>query len=474
LVTVVAAGLLALALFLGRDALGGRVYLDRNVYNWNVWYCGAEAVAEHRDPYRVEPLRTCEHRVRGASFEQPWAVIPMPLPGYSLALLWPLLALPFLAGKAVWIAIVLAALGLSAWCTARLTGLWFPAVLLIFAPAIGVLNLTYGGLEPIGIAALCAAALALERGRPGLCGALCVAAMIEPHVGLPAVAAVFVLVPRSRLAIVLGAAVLGGLTVALLGWAGVIEYVWGVLPEQSAGEALISVSQYGLTHVLHVAGVAARIATTLGSLWYLGAIALGVAAAARICARFGRSGAIVLVPVAVSLFGGLYVHNHQITAALPGALLLATLPLQRRWLALAAVALLAFPWEFVTRWQEGVACIAVAASILVLAPELALPRRLVVAGVAPILLLLAWLFVDGLPHNTFALVAHPESIGVNDLATSAWTKFLLWVPGRSVDDAATLLLKLPWWLALFALTLLSALVLRSPANAPDRSPATGT
>ena len=471
LIVVVAAGLLALASYFVRDAAHGRAFLERNVYNWPVWYCGAEAVSEHRDPYRVEPLRSCEHRVRGATFKQRWAVIPMPLPGYSLVLMWPLLALPFFAGKTVWIAVVFVALGISAWSSARLTGVWFPAVLLILAPTVGVLNLLYGGLEPIGIAALCVAALAFERNRPSLGGALTVLALIEPHLGVPAVVAAFALIPRSRVAIVAGAAIFALASVALLGWGTVVEYVRAVLPAQSAGEGAISTQQYSLTHLVYLAGVSTKVATTLGSIWYLGAIALGTFAAARIRALFGRASAVVLVPVAISLFGGLYVHNHQITAALPGALLLATLPLRHRWLAIAAVALLAFPWEFSTRSQEVVACFAVCASILVLAPGLTLSRRLVVSCVLPVLFAIGWSFVDALPHSRFALAAQPATIAANDLATTAWTKFLLWTPGRTVDDAATFLLKIPWWLALFALALLATLVLLQPARAGDRSAA---
>ena len=468
---VVTAGLLALAFYFVRDAAHGRAFLERNVYNWSVWYCGAEAVSEHRDPYRVEPLRACEHRVRGAVFKQRWAVIPMPLPGYSLVLMWPLLVLPFFAGKAVWIAVVFATLGISAWGSARLTGLGFPAVLLIFAPTVGVLNLMYGGLEPVGIAALCVAALAFERNRPSLGGTLTVLALIEPHLGVPAVVAVFALIPRSRVAIVAGAAILALASIALLGWGTVVEYVGAVLPAQSAGEATISTQQYSFTHLLYVAGAPTKVATTLGSIWYLGAIALGTLAAARIRALFGRASAVVLVPVAISLFGGLYVHNHQITAALLGALLLATLPLRHRWLAITAVALLVFPPEFGTRSQEVVACLGVCASILVLASGLPPSRRLVVSCVLPVLFAVGWSFADALPHGNFALAAQPATIAANDLATTAWTKFLLWTPGRTVDDAAPFFAKIPWWLALFALTLVATLVLLQPARVGDRSAA---
>jgi len=467
---VVAAGLLVLIFYFVRDAHDGRAYLERNAYNWHVWYCGAEAVTQHRDPYRVEPLRTCEHRLRGPAFEQAWAVIPMPLPGYSLALLWPLLKLPFLVGKTVWIALALAALLASAWFSARLTRLSFPAVVLIFAPTVGVLNVIYGGLEPLGILALCAAAFALERNRPALAGVLTALACIEPHLGLPAAVAAFFLVPRSRLAIALSAGALALATVTLLGWPTVVEYLRAVLPQQSAGEAVLSHDQFGLAHMLHVLGVPTAVATSLGSLQYLAAIAFGTFAAARVRALYGRPAAIVLIPVALSFLGGIYLHNHQITAALPGALLLATLPIRFRGLAIAAVALLAFPWEFGTRSLEVLACFAVTASILVLAYEVALPLRLALGGLVSFLFVASWHVIDRLPHGLFALAARPETIAANDLATSAWTKFLLWTPGRTVEDAATLLAKAPWWIALLALTF-AALFAAVPASAKEKSPA---
>jgi hypothetical protein len=463
---VVAAGLIVLVFYFVRDAHPGRGYLDRNAFNWDIWYCGAQAISQHRDPYLVEPIRSCEHFVRGRSFGnnwKTWVVIPMPLPGYSLAILWPLLKLPFLVMKAVWIGLVLAALLATAWFSSRLTRLPFAAVLLIFAPTIGVLNIVYGGLEPIGILALCAGAFALERNRPAVAGTLSVLACIEPHLGLPAAVATFVLVPRSRVAIGLTASVFALATVALLGWPTVLEYVRGVLPEQSSGEAVLSHLQYSLAHVLHLAGVTTKIATTLGSISYLAAIAFGTYAASRIRALYARPAAILLVPVAVSLLGGLYVHNHQITAALPGALLLATLPFRGRWLAVAAAALLAFPWEFATRSLEILACLAVCTSILLLATEIPPARRVMVASVTPVLFALGWSFADALPSGTFALAARPETIAAADLATSAWTKFLLWTPGRAVESASTLLLKVPWWLALLALTL-AAIMLCVPSR----------
>jgi hypothetical protein len=283
--------------------------------------------------------------------------------------------------------------------------------------------------------------------------------MLEPHVGLPAVAAIFLLVPRSRVAVAATGALFAIVSVALLGWPTVVEYVRDVLPAQSAGEAAISWQQYSLTHLLYLAGIPVKAATTLGSAWYLAAIAFGTYAAAKIRATFGSNAAIVLVPVAISLFGGLYVHNHQITAALPAALLLATLPLRGRRLAVVAVALLAFPWEFVTRSEEVVAAFAVCASVLLLLTDHSIWRRLFDGVSVAVAFAIAWSLVDRIPHSSFALAADPASIRPEDFTTAAWTKFLLWTPGRAVDDAATVFLKAPWWLALLFLTLVAALAL---------------
>jgi hypothetical protein len=461
---------LCLAYYFARDIAHRGTFLEHNVYSWHVWYCAAEIVSRHRDPYLVEPLRACEHRLATIGF-QSWAVAPFPLPGYTLALMWPLLKLPFFVGKLAWIGIVFAALCISAWSLSRLTGLWFSTVLLIFAPTIGLLNVEYGGLEPVGIAALCLAAVAFERNRASIGGALTVVAMIEPHLGLPAVVAVFLLIPRARLAIVAGGIVLALASVAVLGWPTVVEYVRVILPAQSGGEAVMSVYQYSLTHVLHVLGAPAKVATTAGSIWYLGTIALGTFAAARIRARYGRASAIALVPVAISLFGGLYVHNHQITAALPGALLLATLPLRGRWLAIAAVALLAFPWQFDTRSQEAAAACGVCAAVFALTPKLPAAIRLATAALASEAFFLFRLLPRVLPHHRFPHAGPPPFIGPSELATVAWTKYLIWFPGRTTESAATLVTKIPWWLALFALTLVTLSVVFERTGARGGSPA---
>lgn len=455
---VAGAALLAFATFFVRSAiLHPAAFLHDNVINYDVWYCGAHVAAGHDDPYLVEPLRRCEHEVEpNIGWSGTWSVTPDPLPGYSFALMWPVLALPYHAGKMFWALLALAGLVIAAWSSARLLELPFWPVLAIFTPAIGMLNVIYGGPEPLAIAALCLAALALERERHSVAAGLASFAMIEPHVGLPAIAALAILVPRSRLALAVGLVVLAVLSLFVVGFGTNIEYVTKILPAQSYGESLISFRQYGLTHILYLLGAPARVAASLGSFSYLLMLALGIFAAARIHASSGRCAAVLLVPVATSLFGGLYLHSHQISAALPGALLLATFGAPYAWAAIAAVVLFAFPWTFDARLQEIGASFAVATSILSLVRTIGFPQRLILAAVVPIVFAAVWYLDLRLPHGKAHQTPQPALIRPSDPAPLAWSYLLRWTPGATVDDAATLLVKIPWWLALGGVTLAAA------------------
>ena len=439
------AGLLCLGVYLLRFIAFHPFFAD-NVRHYDIWYCGARVIGLHRDPYLVEPLRACEHAI--GAYQRAWIVEPGPLPGYAFALMWPVLALPLGIGKALWVVIALASLGVSAWCSSQLTKLPFIPVLAVFAPVVGMLNIRYGGLEPVAIAALCVAALALERGAPRTAAIFVTLAMIEPHVGLPAFLALAILVPGARPALAAGAVVLGALSVLLLGLGTNIEWLTTILPAQNAAESLFSVFQFGLTHVLYVLGVPARAATWLGSLSYILTIALGIVAAARIRTAYGRAAAIVLVPVATSLFGGVYVHDHQISAALPGALLLATLPFPPAGLAAGAVALLASLWSPDSPLLALSVAFAVGTSILLLAPKLRPGPRLALALLVPLAFAAYWRFDATLVHSRAAETAQPALIRPADPASVGWGYLLRWTPGDTVDDAATLLLKVPWWLGL--------------------------
>ncbi|MBC5811275.1 MAG: hypothetical protein GIW95_10575 [Candidatus Eremiobacteraeota bacterium] len=449
--------LLCFAAYLVRyPVLGSGNFLSGNLSNYNVWYCGLQAVKERRDPYLVEPIRTCEQNAEPQIHRKPWSVTPMPLPGYTLALLAPVLLLPYTTGKVLWLLLTLAALAFSAWCLTRLTRLPFAPLLAVMAPALFVLQIMYAGIEPFAVAALCAAALALERNRFTFAVVLAAFAMVEPHVGLPAVLALAILVPRARIALAGSLVALALLSVGMLGLATNVEYVRVVLPAQSAAESLYSFYQFGLTHVLWLLGAPAKVATTLGSLSYVATIALGIAVAARMRSGYGRAAAIVLVPVATSLFGGPYVHNHQIAAALPGALLLAVLDARLAWAAAVAVAMLAFPPLYDVRLQEALACFAVVTAIALLFGKWSWPRRLAFGVALAGALAVTMQLDERLPHAAMHETAQPQLIRADMPASAAWGYLLRWSPGAAVDDARTLVVKLPWWFALLALTVSAA------------------
>ena len=101
--------------------------------SFKAFYCAGAAVKEHRDPYLVEPMRSCERQI-APSTEPDGYVEPAPLPGYALVPFALLAMLP--AKAAAWvfaIFLVLAAI-LSACFLAPLLPAPRAAVLLALAP----------------------------------------------------------------------------------------------------------------------------------------------------------------------------------------------------------------------------------------------------------------------------------------------------------------------------------------------------
>ncbi len=452
---VVALGLVLFAFGIVRTAiLEPPSAAERYGQDFDVAYCGVRVAFARADPYLVEPLRGCERTLEPAR-RPVWSVTPMPLAGYALALLAPLGFMPYPAAKALWILVLFASFVLAAWALSRVVQRSFWFVALLCAPSIGALNLLYGEPVPLAIAALCAGAWAFQRQRPRLGAALVCVAMIEPHVGLAALAAVALLVPRARLVLAIGVALLACASVAMLGISEDLEYVATFLPAQALAE-LPANDQYSLAHVLALAGAPAALAMRAGSLQYALCVALGVYAAARILRSGGSPAAAVLVPVVPAMLGGLFVHDVEIAAALPGALLLATSDATAGKLAGFGALLLVFSADaaaLINRPLELALLVAVAAAALGLFPHTAFRARAVGAIVAP-LLWLAILHVaerEPLAHSTY--VPHPELVAAAALAPELWAMRIRAPDGWSIENDATFLLKLPLWAGLGAATL---------------------
>ncbi len=328
--------------------------IPRDPTDFQAFYCGAVITNAHGDPYRSEPLRTCEAAAMRATGIEPVAdlVVPAPLPGYAFALLGPLARLPFLLASEIWFVLGFCAVFGSIVLITRLTKLpplWI-ALALVFSE--GLASLGLGQLVPFVVVALCGCAYALQQRKPQLAALCAVASLIEPHLGLPAVLSMFVWIPETRRTLLACGAVLAALSLAALGVAGNVEYFTVVLPAHARCEVAWFSAQLSLSASLYRAGVPAPLAVKLGGLSYAVMLALGVWAGRRCALTCKEPAFLALVPVAFALVGGPFIHIHQMAAAIPAAFLLyARAPAARpmlRW----ALMLLAVPWEMIAEETE--------------------------------------------------------------------------------------------------------------------------
>jgi hypothetical protein len=438
--------------------------------DFRVVYCGAEAVRTGHDPYRVEPLRSCEHRVGREPGEPDWAVTPLPLPGYAIALFVPLSLLSFGVAKALYVVLLVLGFALAAACVAAIARMPTLAVAAVFAPTIGFgINLYYGEPVPLAIGALCAAAYALERGAPRSAAALAVLASVEPHVALPAILALALLVPRSRAALVIALVAGAALSLLAIGFAANVEYVAVLLPQHGTAE-LLARDQLGLSRYLALAGMPARAALALGSASYVAAIAFGIIVGRRAAAALDRPSLAMLFPVAAAMLGGSFIHDVQIAAALPAAVLLAPYA----WSARIAIALLVVDW---TSWWRGqllpVATGAAGAAAATFPPHRARAAFVWFAG-ATVLSLALLSGIARVPDRPVgvasvrrqeAAIAPPGAVGAlrpDDSASRAWALRIALDPGWDAIGLHDLADKIPLWAGLALLLYGGATVRRKP------------
>ena len=325
--------IIALALFLFGAHASPTLHVDTNAF-----YCGARALHSGADPYRFEPLHSCEARNLTLNDNQ---VFPDPLPPYAIALWVPLSLLPFAQANALWLLLILASAVTIVWCVVRLTGIPFWLVGgCVFADML-LEPLANGAMAPLPIALLCATAVALMRARFAFSAVLLALACIQPHVALPAMLAAFILVPHVRawllvvaIAILMVAAIVGG-------WLNV-EYLTQVLPLHAVSE-FGSSNQYSLSAVLHLLGVSDKVAVAVGGVQYAVFVVLGVFLAGLLRRRIPSS--IILAPLACAVTGGPFIHQTEIAGALPFAFAVAAAaPTTMAWLG---VTIIAVPLEYV-------------------------------------------------------------------------------------------------------------------------------
>jgi len=312
------------------------------------FYCGAKGLAAHHDPYRAEPQRSCERAAFAESHIELMRHLVMPetLPPYAIVPFMPLSALSFRAACVAFLLLALLAAIVTIVATARLSQAPIAAIAAATLVSFALASMYIGQPVPLVVAALCASALALRAGNVPLATAFALFVMIEPHVGLAALAGLFVLVPRSRLWIAGGAVALAAISIAAGGVGLSLEYARLVVPAQALSEVGNFHAQYSLTALLHQLGASDTASLRIGEASYVVMLGLGVWLASRLMRAHGDTAFAVLTVPACVLVGGVYVHDHQMAVALPFAFLISRYA-KKRALVYGAIGLLAVPWQSV-------------------------------------------------------------------------------------------------------------------------------
>ncbi|MEA2787108.1 MAG: hypothetical protein QOF71_3212 [Candidatus Eremiobacteraeota bacterium] len=322
--------------------------LSRPTYvmgDFRAFYCAGAVIAQGANPYLEEPLRGCERDAgppAEPAFLRPVA-LPAPLPPYALALFVPFGMLPFPVAAVLYGLLLIAAMTGATTLYVRVTGVSSVLLNVVFAAITATVTYYVGQPVPLVFLALAAAALFARKGRWMAAGACAVAASIEPHVALPALAGMFVALPRTRLPIVVSGAVLGAAGVLAVGFATSVAYVRDVVPAHALANAFEW--QFSLTSVLTSFGVAAPLAIRCGELMFAAMVALGVAVALRLRKLTGDAAVMVLIPPAFGVFGGVHVHFQQLAVAFPAILYVFARYPDVRTLAAGGLALAMIPWN---------------------------------------------------------------------------------------------------------------------------------
>lgn len=318
---------------------------DRGAFDFQAFYCAGAAMRSGADPYRTEPLGECEHRQTNRTYAALPAdvVLPAPLPGYDIAAFALLALLPFALAKAVWGAVLAIAIGSAIVAAAGATRAGPVMALFALTAALVFPALAFGELFALFAAASCAAMYFASKQRWRAAGIAAALSLVEPHLGVPLCLALLLLRPQARVPLL---ATLAALTAIALGTLGVhanLEYVTTVLPLHALAE-IGSDAQLSVSTVLHAGGIPDRIAVFVGTLFYAAAAIAGIALGNALAVRTRQQAFLVAVPAAFAVMGGTFIHVTEIFAAVPLALLFATI--RTRYAAACSVALilLSVPW----------------------------------------------------------------------------------------------------------------------------------
>jgi len=417
--------------------------------DFNAFYCAGASLDHGADPYRAEPLGSCERAPRPAWLNRgiPNLAAPAPLPPYALAPFMALARLPYVTAALAWGIVIFAAFGVTVGAMRRLTGLPWSAIVAAFALGDAYAAWSLGQVAPIAVASIAVAGYFLTCDRPRAAALAITFATIEPHVALPAALALFFWSPRSRITLVAAGVALAALSIALSGWQLNVEYVRQVLPAHALSE-LANTRQLSLSSFLHRIGTSDALALRLGEISYAAMLVASVCAAPFVARRTSCPALLVALPVALTLLGGPFGHVVQVAAALPCALLLyVKAPFARTALGLAIVAL-AIPW--VQFSSLGTLLPIAGAFVAALLVATLVDRRPIAVGIAALSVLgifqaISALVTQRVPDAANALAAAYDP---RALAQASWSLYVGFVGPWNL--AAFDLARIPTWLGLAA------------------------
>lgn len=313
--------------------------------DFRAFYCAGSVVLHGGDPYLAAPLSGCEMTPQPFSLYQArdGVVLPAPLPGYALLPFVALALVPFPLASFLWLAILLAACAIAWRSLSSLIDDELEAVVLAAALPLAAVSIPFGELVPLAVAAFCACGAALKRNEAGAAVVWACVAMMQPHVGLPVMAAL-VGWERTRWRAAVAIVVLALVHAIVLGPES-LGYFTHVLPQHALAE-LPRISQYSVAWIAQALGAGPQAALSIGMFTYALALGGGVSVGAYLAWRTRSPEMLALVPPAFVLLGGTFIHLTQMLVALPAVLVM--IPYARgrnRALLAAALVLIAIPWN---------------------------------------------------------------------------------------------------------------------------------
>ncbi len=317
------------------------LHTARQAGDFIAFYCGGHTVAVHRDPYLIEPIRSCEHALSQGFASK--ATLPAPIPGYVLSVFALLSFAPYPVAALLYICIALTALGIEVFAISALTRASPLLVLAIISP-IAYVCINLGQLVPIiASAAIAVSALLVARKHFTAAAIVCCVSMIEPHIGLTAVLAMLLWMPKARLPIVACAVVLLAESLVVTGWRENWEYLTAVLPGMERAETGYAM-QYSTAWLAHTAGASYQLAAEIGTFAYIIMLIITLPLLRQFAAvTNARESMILLAPLA-AILGAAFLHVTQLIFVLPAALFLLYRGGSGTRLCGAALLLVMVPW----------------------------------------------------------------------------------------------------------------------------------